>query len=175
MKLMDIFSNVKKLIDPIEYHSYIYLPKNFDKRMETSALLTASGFFDFPHREFRNGWNNSIYFRELIKNARVHGGNIEGRDCYCGLFMNMDKFCFGINDGGDYFKRKDIRDIWENRRKLKEFHKSDDQSVGFHIGYGVIRDWEGKIFVDSEFGTIYLSKDFVKKSILKNYNNSERD
>lgn len=159
---IEIFKSVDKLVSPLEYNSYFYLPAKFNKKMETSALLAVTGFFDFPHRNYRNGWNNSIYFREAIKNARVHGGNLEGKDTFCGVFRNMDKFCFGINDGGDYFKREEIKDIWENRKKLNEFHETADDQTGFHIGYSVIKDWEGDLIVDTTQGTLYLAKEFRK-------------
>jgi hypothetical protein len=162
MKKLEIFSKASKLVEPMDFESYWYLPGNFTKDLETDTLISIISTIDYMYRR-KEGYQNNNRFRELIKNARVHGGAIEGKETFCGLFMNKEKFCFGINDGGDYFKRLDIKDIWENRKDLKEFHETNDPSTGFHIGYSMIRDWKGDIFVDTNFGTFYLIKNFEQR------------
>jgi len=69
--------------------------------------------------------------------------------------MDKEKFCFGCNDGGDYFKREDIKDIWENKKGLKEYHEVDNEAIGFHYGYSYFKDKFPRIIVDSEKGTLY--------------------
>ncbi|MCA9487774.1 MAG: hypothetical protein KC516_02320 [Nanoarchaeota archaeon] len=162
MKLLEVFSNVGGIINPIDFASYWYLPGNFDKDLESDTLISVISTIDCMY-DRRDGYQSNHYIREIIKNARVHGGAIEGKDTFCGLFMNKHEFCFGSNDGGNYFKRPDIKDIWENRKELNEFHKPSDPKTGFHLGYGLfLKDWKGKLFVDNQFGTIYITKKFMK-------------
>ena len=159
---MKIFELSKKLINPIDFSCYWYLPAGFKADLQNDVLISVLSTLD-RYTCSDTGYQNNIYFREMIKNSRVHGGNLEGKDTFCGLFVRSSKendpFCFGINDGGDYFKRKDIKDIWENKRELKEFHKPNDPNTGFHLGYRFLKDSKGDLIVDNNNGTLYfLSK-----------------
>lgn len=152
--LLDL-ENPKK--DPVKI--FYFLPSKFSKNLQNSVLYssmwTLDRYYNLKKFDLDIGFQHSIDIREIIKNARWHGGSKDNHPTHFGLFMNADKFCLGCNDGGDYFKRQDIKEIWENKRELKEFHKSDNPEIGFHIGYNHIKGRFDEIKVDTEYGTFY--------------------
>jgi hypothetical protein len=162
---MDIFEMSDILIDKnkIEkgfYEVFYYLPPAFSKDLETSVVISAMWTLDGYYEKWNKipvniGYQHNNLIREIIKNSRVHSGSKNGFPAYFGLFFNKEKFVCGCNDGGEYFKREDIKDIWENKKELNEFHKSDDPAVGFHIGYRSFKDRFDELKIDTKNGTFY--------------------
>jgi hypothetical protein len=109
---MDIFQMSDRLIDKsdIDFEQLIYyLPPNFSKRLESSvvhsSIWTLDTYYDYRKIPAKVGYQNSVLIREIIKNSRGHGGS-KDFPTYFGLFINKDRFCMGINDGGGISKER---------------------------------------------------------------------
>lgn len=96
-----------------------------------------------------------MLIREILKNSRWHGGSKEDNPTFFSLFINPEKFVLGCWDGGDYFKREDIKKIWENKQELKEYHEADYHGIGHHYGYNYFKYRFDEIRVDNEQGVLY--------------------
>jgi len=154
---------------------YYYLPPKFSKDLESSvvfsAMFTLDGYYEIKKIPLRIGYQHNNLIREMIKNSRWHGGSKDDLPTLFGLFINNDQFCMGSYDGGDYFKRKDIKELWESKGKLKEFHKVDNSNIGFHFGYNYFKDKFDKIKIDTQKGVFYgivnIESYLVKNNISK--------
>jgi len=173
---MKIFELSDKLIDKENCFSvYYYLPPKFSKNLESSLVISASftldGYYEINEISEKIGRQHEHLIREMIKNSRWHGGSKDNFPTYFGMFFNKEGFVFGCNDGGDYFKQEDIKEIWENKKELKKFHESDNKDIGYHIGYDYFKYFLDEIKIDINHGTLYgivLIKNFLNK--LKNKN-----
>lgn len=150
-----------KLIDKshIGYAESIYpLPPRFSNGLGNEIFYSAIKKLDRYYLPYgfpvEIGFQNSILIREIIKNARWHGGSKDLFPTSFGLFINPEGFVVGCNDGGDYFKREDIREIWENKKELREFHK-DNGPPGPHFGYSYFKTKLDEIKIDTNQGTFY--------------------
>jgi hypothetical protein len=175
---MNLFEMSDGLIDKDEINFecvYYYLPPKFSKDLEGSLVLstmwTLDGYYE-GKSSVRIGYQHNNAIREMIKNARWHGGSKDNSPTYFGLFFNKENFVLGCNDGGDYFKREDIKGIWENKEELKEFHKPESKDVGYHFGYSYFKSKFDRINVDTEHGTLYGIVDVRK--YLENLNKSDK-
>jgi len=162
MNIEEIFSLSDEFMnkDALDFECiYYYLPPKFSKDLQNSVLYSAvwtlDAYYEIKKFPIKVGYQNSAIIREMIKNSRWHGGSKDDKPTYFGLFINKDKFALGCNDGGDYFKRKDIREIWESKRELKEFHKSNQSGIGYHFGYRYFKDTLDEIKIDTDYGTLY--------------------
>ncbi len=91
---------------------------------------------------------------EPLKNSFFHSeGN---KDINLSLLIAPSSFIFGINDGGNYFKRPEIKQYWEARKKYPERHKSPHKEIGFGIGTGLIYDLADLIYIENSSGTLYV-------------------
>lgn len=159
---MNEFNPHENFFSPILFKTYWYLPTGFNKKLERNTLKsiisTIDSYYSIP---FGPGFSKQHFFSEVLKNARVHGGNLEEKPTYCGIFLNKEKICFGCCDGGNYFKREDIKEIWESKSDLKEMrHKTLDSETGFGFGYDMLkRTQDTRIFVDNVLGILYFTKD----------------
>lgn len=110
-----------------------------------------------PHYDKLNIKTSSSTFNfmvEPLKNSFFHSkGN---KDRYLSLIISPSSFIFGINDGGSYFKRPEIKQYWESRKKYPERHKSSLKEIGFGIGTGLVYDLADLIYVENSSGTLYL-------------------
>lgn len=158
---MDLFELSEELINTKnkEHQKLIYtLFPQFSNKIGNeifySAINKLDRYYNDLGAEMDVGFQNSVVLREIIKNARWHGGSKDGSSTKLGLFLNPKKFVLGCNDGGDYFKREDIKDIWENKKELREFHE-DDGPPGPHFGYGYFKTKFSEIKIDTKHGTFY--------------------
>jgi hypothetical protein len=164
MNVEKVFSLSNELIDKkgLQFEEiYYYLPPKFSKDLESSLLYSAMWTLDaYYHLEERFididiGYQHNNLIREIIKNSRWHGGSKDNFPTYFGLFINKEKFILGCYDGGEYFKSKDIKEIWENKNKLNEFHDAKQYGIGYHFGYNYFKDKFDEIKIDNEEGTFY--------------------
>lgn len=91
---------------------------------------------------------------EPLKNSFFHSGGNKNIDL--SLLISPSSFIFGINDGGSYFKRPEIKQYWEARKKYPERHKSPLKEIGFGVGTGLVYDLADFIYVENSSGTLYL-------------------
>lgn len=169
MDVEKIFSFSDNLIDKTDSNFeciYYYLPPKFSKDLGNSVLYSSMWTLDkyYENKKLPEnvGYQHYIIVREMIKNSRWHGGSKNNSPTYFGLFIHPEKFIFGCNDGGDYFKKQDIKNIWENKKKLKEYHQVDNKDIGYHFGYMYFRDALDEIKVDTKEGTLYGIIDIKK-------------
>lgn len=97
---------------------------------------------------------------EALKNAQDHSGFYTQNPITFGLFFAPKGVCYGFHDGGDYFRRPDIKDQWENKRAIETFNKTAHQRRGNSGGMGVnnyIFPNTGLIEVDNKNGILYLA------------------
>ncbi len=138
---------------------YYHLPPKFSKDTGNSVLYSAmwtlDAYYEMMKIPVKVGFQNNVAIREMIKNSRWHGGSKDEFLTYLGLFLNKDKFSVGCNDGGDYFKREDIKKTWENKRELNEFHEANQYGIGYHYGYSYFKSKFDEIKIDEKNGTLY--------------------
>lgn len=75
--------------------------------------------------------------------------------CLLDFFFGSKGVCYGFNDGGNFFKKPEIKNQLENKISFEEFDKNprgDCCNVGFDLIY---RDSDF-IEVDSNKGILYL-------------------
>jgi len=161
MHIQNLFSLSDNLIDKTDLNFecvYYYLPPKFSKDLEGSVVFsvmtTLDKYYNMRKIPVEIGYQHNNLIREIIKNARWHGGSRDNHPTYLGLFFNSKKFIMGCYDGGDYFKREDIKEIWENKGELREFHK-DEGPIGQHFGYSYFKYKLDEIRIDTEEGVFY--------------------
>ena len=104
---MENFYPPEEFFKPVLFNCYWYLPGEFERKLERNTLKS---IIDTVNNYYGNAFSLDIgfayhtIFQEILKNARVHGGNLEGKPTYCGIFLNKENFCFGCNDGGVILK-----------------------------------------------------------------------
>ena len=91
---------------------------------------------------------------EPLKNSFFHSDGNE--DINLSLIASPSAFVFGISDGGSYFKRPEIKQCWEARKKYPEKNKSHHKEIGFGVGTGLIYDFADLIYVENSSGTLYV-------------------
>ena len=159
---MEIFEPTEKFFNSILFRTYYYLPREFGKKLERNTLKSIVSVIDsyYSYSTYDVGHSNQHFFSEVLKNARVHGGKIDEKNIYCGIFLNKEEFCFGCYDGGEYFRKNEIKQIWENKLPLIEpRHKTNDSETGFGFGYDMLRRTKNtELFVDTEKGIVYFKR-----------------
>lgn len=162
MDIEKIFSLSDKLIDKTDLNFeciYYYLPPKFSKDLGNSVLYSAmwtlDAYYGLKKVSVNIGYQHNNLIREIIKNSRWHGGSKDNNETFLGLFFGSNKFILGCYDGGDYFKRKDIKEVWENKNELKEFHNANQHGIGYHFGYRYFKDKLDEIRIDNENGVFY--------------------
>ena len=176
MNVEDIFSLSNELIDKEDLNFecvYYYFPPKFSKGLEhsvvSSAMWTLDAYYENNKIPIKIGYQHNNLIREIIKNSRWHGGSKDDHETFLGLFFNDKKFILGCWDGGEYFKREEIKNIWENKLDLKEFHKSNQYGIGYHFGYRYFKDKLDEIKIDTKEGVFYgivNIDNYLKKSNL---------
>jgi len=163
MDVKKTFSLSDKLIDKTDLNFecvYYYLPPKFSKDLSNSVLYSAMWTIDTYYNLYKKssidiGFQHSIAIREMLKNSRWHGGSKDEKPTYFGLFIHPEKLIFGCYDGGEYFKRKDIKEIWESKIELKEYHDAKKYGIGYHVGYRYFKDKLDEIRIDIKNGVFY--------------------
>ena len=108
--------------------------------------------------------NNSLFFpiSEALKNANFHGSS-SLEEVQSTLFLSRKALIWGLNDGGPYFKRPEVKKYWENREAFPEKHVCTENikelnlpKWGYGVGTSAIYDNTDWIHIDNCSGTLYL-------------------
>jgi hypothetical protein len=104
--------------------------------------------------------NTGVYnfLVEPLKNANFHGAS-KASVIHFEVFMTPLVLVASYNDKGNYFKRQEIKEAWENRIEFPERHQVSadvhDQGIGFGAGTGILYSLADLIEVDTSSGTLY--------------------
>lgn len=93
---------------------------------------------------------------ELLKNAIGHGD--ENSDIEFGLFLGNKGVCYGVRDGGDYFKSEEIKYNWENKNPVIMLEKGLENFSGFGLGNHIIFNYADIIEVNTKEGRLYCAQ-----------------
>ena len=93
--------------------------------------------------------------REAIQNSQQHRLRCDSPIVYC-LFIGEKGVCHGFHDGGEYFKRDEIKRIFETKTPLREF---DQRVPSRRIGVrDYIYPYSDVIEVDTNAGVLYCAQ-----------------
>ena len=104
--------------------------------------------------------NTSVYnfLVEPLKNANFHGANKDSV-IHFEVFMSPLVLLASYNDKGNYFKRPEVKEAWENRIEFPERHEVSsevhEEGIGFGAGTGIVYSLADLIEVDISTGTLY--------------------
>lgn len=109
--------------------------------------------------------NNAIYnfLAEPLKNANFYG-NRENNLITFNLYLTPSALVASYDDGGDFFKREEIKRSWEERTFKKSYEGKSSENirdmrvlkqVGFGAGLPLIFDTSDLIYVDNLSGRLY--------------------
>jgi hypothetical protein len=98
---------------------------------------------------------------EAMKNCYHHGP--KDKEILFGLFFGDKGVCYGFSDGGNYFKDKEIKYLWENKIEITEFDQNTPNNFRCGVNRFIFPDSD-IIEVDIEKGILYLAQ--FKKSII---------
>lgn len=96
------------------------------------------------------------FLAEPLKNANVHGGREIEPVISLELFLSPIAFAAAFKDGGEYFKRQEIKMACELERKFLGKHKTQIRGIGAGAGQDVLEDLADFVYVDTDYGTLYL-------------------
>jgi hypothetical protein len=106
---------------------------------------------------FRVGLSTFSLPGELIKNAYYHGDS-KRYGTTLGIFLSPDAFVIGCNDGGDYFKKSEIKEVWEKRLPISsegDYMEEGRKLSGHNVGHDFIFALTDEIFIDNASGTFF--------------------
>jgi len=141
--------------------------------------LALSSYFQAVPFQIANHYTNRLGYRvdpsdegikriihviyEALENAMVHGSK-KGNPFAHGLFIGQLGVCNGFFDGDGYFRREDIKHLFESKTPLTEF---DEDVPSRRTGVkDEIYGGSDQIHVDTEQGVLYCVSllNFKKKS-----------
>jgi len=94
---------------------------------------------------------------DLVNNAFAHGPGGTETMVEFGLFLGDTGVCYAVRDGGDYFKRQDIKEQYESKTSITVF--DDSHGHGCHVGVNNnIFPNADIIEVNTETGTLYCAQ-----------------
>jgi len=103
---------------------------------------------------------------EALKNASDHGSK-RGTPLIHGIFAGEKGICQGFKDEGGYFNRRDIKEIFENKRGITEFDPETPKN--FRCGVmDTIYNYSDLIRVNIEQGVLYCVN-FVNENDLESW------
>jgi hypothetical protein len=103
------------------------------------------------------GYQTFLLPGELIKNAYYHGDS-KKYGTTLGVFLSPNAFVIGCNDGGDYFKKEETKEVWEKRLLLHSegaYIEEDRKISGHNLGHSFIFAFTDEIFIDTNSGTFF--------------------
>jgi len=133
---------------------FIYPPKT-ERKIIRHGARAISRFIDDSYSQ-RAQDSCEVIVLELLKNSRFHGSSKDNQNTTIGLFLTEEAACVGCHDGGDYFKKQQTKEVWEDRQIEPNPHKVENKNIGYRAGQRIIYDVSDKIHIDTEEGIIYL-------------------
>lgn len=108
------------------------------------------------HEAMNGEGGTFILLCEAMANARIHGLKSQPGFYIVGTWMGRKGICFGFNDGGEYFKRPEIKETFERKLPVPEFDNGPHLPGGSRrVGVGEIYDYSDIIEVDNKKGVLY--------------------
>jgi hypothetical protein len=93
---------------------------------------------------------------ECLSNCYDHSSN-RTDPVEFGLFLGDKGACYGFHDYGDYFKSKEIKEIYESKTPITTFNRNQKTSGNFGIGTNnFIYRYSDKIEVNDKLGILYV-------------------
>jgi hypothetical protein len=179
---MELFKPSKKVLEMICSEKddltalYEIFPFGENKEMEETRILSEVGLFESIIEFYRKegialnektrqrldyqGIHNVI--GEVFKNWTDHSP--ENSNLISGFFFGSKGICYGFQDGGNFFKNKEIKYQIENKINFNDFNKNprgDCCNSGFNDHIFPCSDF---IEVDSEKGILYCVQ--LKENII---------
>jgi hypothetical protein len=72
------------------------------------------------------------------------------------LFLSPELLMASFCDGGEYFKREDVKEHWENKKIHSDKFIHSEKQIGFGFGTNIIYHSADLIYVDTSNNTLYL-------------------
>jgi hypothetical protein len=94
------------------------------------------------------------FLLEPLKNANCH--STSDKDIAFRIMMSRRGIVASYNDGGEYFKREDVKTCYENRVYHPEKHQSNIYGIGYGVGTQLMYSIADLIYVDKEKNTLYI-------------------
>jgi hypothetical protein len=102
------------------------------------------------------------FLLEPLKNANFYSNSLD--KILFGVMMSKKGLIALYNDGGEYFKKQDVKECYENRIKHPEnFPPNRGKGTGYGVGTGLIYDLSDFIYVDTAKGTLYTGLSIENK------------
>jgi hypothetical protein len=173
---MELFQPSKKLLDticnedtrPLSYYEvYLYdTPRNMEELLLLHHVGVVVKLYNFYAREL-NGDKNRLDIQgiydvsgELFKNWTDHAPL--NSTLVFGLYLGSKGVCYGFNDGGDFFKDIEIKNIIENKIPFTKFIDLEKDTC--QCGFIDIYRSSDLLEVDNVTGTIYAVQ--LKENII---------
>jgi hypothetical protein len=123
-------------------------------------------------KEINKFYNGPYHIQELyniiaepVKNTNIHGGNGKSHINKVEIFLAPKRFVASFWDGGEFYKRDDIKQKYEKKIHPNEWHDNHNFPT-FHAGTEIIFKGSEFIYVDTVAGKLYLGKDAPIKQTL---------
>ncbi len=127
------------------------------------SLAVHKTYSNYKFENYVSQW--LIALTEAIKNSYYHDKTLD-KNISTQVLVGDFGLGFGINDGGDFYKREDIALMIKNKEEPSKKKNSEFYNFKFKSGHGFSRcyDWVDFIDVNTSVGTLYMG--FSKELIL---------
>ena len=109
--------------------------------------------------QFDSVLSTANVIKEAISNGMCHGNR---EAVVLGLFLGKEGACYGFQDFGEYFKRKEVKVAWESRNKDLPFFRDNHNppiivgGCASGMGFGISLIFENsEVYVDNSLGVLY--------------------
>jgi len=153
-----------KSLDDFLFRKEIFLKKDFSEPIEYRYQQKHKDIMraEISDPLFKFYWDRAItsdyisFLDDMVSNAIYHGPEDE-TDIFLGVYAHKFLKLIACNDGGDYFKRPEIKELWESQSIVGEYHFVADRNGMPHGGQKKIYgDGRNVIYVDNSQGTLYV-------------------
>jgi len=164
---MQLPKEVQKFLKTKDFHyhkeTYTYDEEfdDLDDKVSDLVLEIINPYYKKHKRGIpKNGLFNILL--EPIKNSNFYTLRNTDNKATMELFLSPFSIIARCFDGGDYFKREDVKFAWENKLKHSEKQKVEKKGIGHGIGREYINEYCDLIYVDILKGHLYIGIDFEK-------------
>ena len=155
----------KELMINPEISTELWIPSEYGEQECTN--LTTIFWIDlvdkYYKKQFIEGWRMGYQTtlnpgpREAITNAICHG-DFHRNGLGIGIFLSPEDVVWGVCDGGDYFKKSQVKEIWEEKKGTStrgiQYDSGGDVKSGFNLGRESMR-YLDKVYIHQTTGTLY--------------------
>lgn len=151
---------VQKFLQTNDITSYSFeLEYSEENRKNSDLVIQTYEMIIVPYYQQRGFNVNSgmyNYLVEPIKNANYYSLRQSKQKGLFSIMMAPTRFVAQYCDGGDYFKRKDVKNCWEHKEYHPEKQPLEKGLTGYGIGRKFIFELSDFIFVDTTQGSLYM-------------------